>query len=135
MQIAHEIGAFPKIYATFQNGMAYKYFQGRTLNFNDLNNPIIIKDLSQKLYRYHNADVQAMDLVDMKGEKCEMDTTSKMSFKLVRDVIPKLLDTTEDPLKKPVFDKYRKTYTNEYFLEEFDFLEDIQKETKVNFKV
>ena len=68
MQIAHKIGAFPKVYATFQNGMVYKYFKGRTLNFHDLNNPAIIKDLAQKLYKYQHTDVQARNLCQIGKE-------------------------------------------------------------------
>ena len=43
MQVAHHAGCFGNIYATFNNGIVYKYSPGRTLTCSELTDPAIAR--------------------------------------------------------------------------------------------
>ncbi len=51
MQIAHAAGVAQEVHAIFQNGMACQYAQGRTITFDDLSKPHIIKYVTNALYQ------------------------------------------------------------------------------------
>ena len=42
-QLAESVGCFPRILAIFYNGVAYEFFQGRTLDGPDLNDDKVIR--------------------------------------------------------------------------------------------
>lgn len=134
MQIGHSVGVFPQIYATFQNGVCYKYFQGSTLDYFDLNKPEVITKVAKLIYKFNNADC-TIDMVDMKGEPTTLDTEPKITNEKLKAMIKMLPETTENPKKKPMFDKYRKTLTNDYCIAEFDWLEGIMKELDYEYKL
>merc|ERR1712025_201753 len=64
-----------------------------------------------------------------------MDTEPKMTNEMLKGMIKMLPETTDNPKKKPLFDKYRKELTNEYCIKEFDWLESIIMQLDYEYKL
>ena len=73
LQIAHAVGCFPTIHASFTNGVVYKYAKGRMPGFIDLLKPEVIADITSKVYRLNHIDLESLALLDRDGIPAKYD--------------------------------------------------------------
>lgn len=52
----HHVGLGPDVYATFENGMAYKYIPGETLTTTTVRDPSVYKLVAKTMARFHQLD-------------------------------------------------------------------------------
>ena len=127
MQLGNKLGCFPPVYGCFQNGVVYKYANGRMANYSDLMDPRVIRDLTVSLCRIHRACPKQDDLRDWNSDvrTYEFEPGSTLDFvrKLVQNMpeckIPSRLDT---------FTKYREEFSDSILLNECIFMENILDE-------
>ena len=129
LQIAHAAGCFPAIYATFNNGLMYKYAPGRHTNYHDIVNPQNIRTISRMLCQLHHVDVDKVPLVDRKGNSVAYDKTPFL-FDQMKDYIAAIPESPKDSQKLSKFNELRKELTNEYLLGEYEFVKVIIDEVK-----
>ena len=125
MQIAHGVGCFPQLLATFQNGLVYPYTPGRMATFEDLTQPAVIKKLTDLIYRFHHFDIQQMDLFDRQGNRAELSeigTYLDLNFQ-VQGTIP---DKADDEETDVTFQEVRRELTDEVIKVEQDFLRNFE---------
>lgn len=58
MQLLYSAGHAPDIYATFNNGMAYKYIKGETLTTTTVRDPNVYRLVAKTMARFHRLDVR-----------------------------------------------------------------------------
>ena len=129
LQIAHAAGCFPAIYATFNNGLMYKYAPGLHTNYHDIVNPQNIRTISHMLCQLHHVDVDKVPLVDRKGNSVTYDKTPFL-FDQMKDYIAAIPESPKDSQKLSKFNELRKELTNEYLLGEYEFVKVIIDEVK-----
>ena len=129
LQIGHAAGCFPAIYATFNNGLMYKYAPGRHTNYHDIVNPQDIRTISRLLYHLHHIDIDKLHLVDRKGNPVTYDKTPFL-FDQMKDYIAAIPEAPKDKKKLAKFRDLRKELSNEYLLEEYEFVKAIIDEVK-----
>ncbi|XP_025409101.1 ethanolamine kinase 1 isoform X2 [Sipha flava] len=60
LKLLHHAGLAPNVYATFENGIAYKYIQGETLTMTMVREPSIYKLVAKTMARFHQLDVSTI---------------------------------------------------------------------------
>ena len=129
LQIGHAAGCFPAIYATFNNGLMYKYAPGRNTNYHDIVNPRNIRIISRLLYQLHHVDIDKLPLVDRNGNPVTYDSTPFL-FDQMKDYIGAIPEAPKDSKKLAKFKDLRKGLTEEYLLGEYKLLKAIIDEVK-----
>ena len=121
LQIAAAAGCFPRILATFKNGLIYPYQSGRIMTFTDLRKPEVITEVCRLLYNIHHIDVDSLRLVDRKGMPA---TYKKSNLTLAVSVgfINKIPKTLNDAEKDLAFQEVRKVITDEFLTAELEFV-------------
>ncbi|KAK9465754.1 kinase-like domain-containing protein [Lipomyces arxii] len=68
----HSQGLAPPLYARFGNGLVYGFIPGRSVDYQELSNPILIKGVSRMLARWHtvlDGDVIRSLMAEQSGEE------------------------------------------------------------------
>lgn len=58
LQILHDAGHAPDLYATFDNGLVYKYIRGETLTTTTVRDPYVYRLVAKTMARFHRLDVK-----------------------------------------------------------------------------
>ena len=130
MQVAHAAGCFPAIVAAFQNGVIYKYEPGRTMTFQDLVKPKIVKKVMHQLYHFHHIDLDSLELMDRKGGPIKYNKTPK-TIESLPLMVKKIPANPKSERYKAMFEKYRKELTDEYLMREYEFVKNIHDAVKL----
>ena len=130
MQIGEAAGCFPTIYASFKNGVAYKYAKGHVPGFKDLTKPEVITSITSKLYRLNHIDFDSLTLFNQEGKPAKFDGKIK-AFSRMKIYINQIPDQVEDPEKNGRFHNLRQELTNEKLLEEYKFVKQVLEETQI----
>ncbi|VVC36186.1 Protein kinase-like domain [Cinara cedri] len=56
-KLLHRVGHAPDIYATFDNGMAYKYIHGETLTTTTVREPDVYRLVAKTMAKFHRVDI------------------------------------------------------------------------------
>lgn len=62
LQLLFHAGHAPDIYATFDNGMAYKYIQGETLTTTSVRDPCVYKLVARNMAKLHRLDISGKNI-------------------------------------------------------------------------
>ena len=121
LQVAIAAGCFPPIYASFQNGIIYKYAKGRIITFNDIVKPDVTRKLCQKLFDLHNVDSDSLQLFDRTGRPAKFDKTPRPLDRMNAFIheIPKSL---MNPTWNDKFQRLRQELTDTMLKEEMEFI-------------
>ena len=130
MQVAHAAGCFPAIVGSFKNGVIYEYVPGMKMPHYDLVKPQVIKKLMWQLYCFHHIDPDSVDLYDRRGEPCKYNKAFK-TVEVTLDMIKMIPSQTKNERNKEMFEKYRKEITDEYLLQEYEFVKTIHDDVKL----
>ena len=132
MQLAHSVGAFPKVRGAFNNGVVYEHFPGRIMNYHDLVKPEVIKKLTKKLHDFHYVDGKNVNLVGMRGEPASKDQMPKRTWSMLKEYIIDLIpDEHPDDKLKQKFQAFRKDFPDEVLLEEFNYIQNVLDEMRI----
>lgn len=85
LQLLYHAGYAPEIYATFDNGMAYKYIRGETLTTTTVRDPSVYKLVAKTMARLHKLDVS--------GRQCASESRLWAKMEKFADLIPERLST------------------------------------------
>ncbi|XP_044761915.1 ethanolamine kinase 1 isoform X2 [Coccinella septempunctata] len=78
IQLLHQYGLAPSLYATFENGLVYEFIPGRTLSYEDVSNPKIYKMIAKEMAKMHK---QFVDLVpDKFDDEIKQKAYEKQNF-------------------------------------------------------
>jgi len=80
MQISQAAGCQPEIYATFKNGLVYKYFPGRCATMHDVLKENTIRSISKRLARFHCTDIDKVSVYDVAGRLSSAEDKKQMVF-------------------------------------------------------
>lgn len=127
LQVAQAAGVFPALYATFNNGMIYKFAPGRVLNYQDFRNPSVIKEITRKLYRFHHTDVDHLPLVNRHGKPTTFpkDKSRTDGFAYIDDCLKSMPAKLSDPEKDVEYQKLRDELTTDFLQKELAALKKI----------
>ena len=130
IQVAQAAGCHAALYASFNNGLVYKYVPGRMPSLHDLEKPEVIREVTRGMFRLHQTDVSSVELLDRKGNRALYDkTVDKFErMKEFADAIPSKLD---NPDLNEAFQRYRADFTDDVINEEMDFAISIMGQAKM----
>ena len=132
LQVAHAAGCFPTLHASFKNGLVYKYAKGRIPGFKDILKPDVIIDITSKLFRFNNIDLESLNLLDRDGEPAKYKGKSNV-FSRIKSLISKIPDQVDEPNRNGRFQSFRQEFTNEVLLQELEFIRQVYKEVEMPF--
>ena len=132
MQLGSQLGCFPPIYAGFQNGVVYKYAVGRVACYRDLIDAKVIRDLTVHLQRIHATDCQQRGLLSRNGDEGIYRFKKESAMDYIRKLFSRIPEC-KDPLKQHTFKKYRNEFSEDIFLKECTFMENMLDELKLPF--
>ena len=130
LQVAQAAGSFPPILAAFNNGIVYQHMAGRIMTFHDLTTPEVIKEVTRKLYRFQNMDVDSLELLNTKGQKCPYDKTPR-SFEETIMMIEMIPESPEEASKVARFQELRNELTDAYLWQECEFIMKVLDEAQL----
>ena len=119
--MAEAAGCFPLIYASFDNGIIYKYAKGRVISFHDIVKPEVTQKFCQKLYDLHHIDVDSLQLLDRTGRPAKFDKSpSPLDF--MNDLIHHIPESLVNPIWNDKFQRQRQQLTDKVLKDETEFI-------------
>ena len=130
IQVAQAAGCHAPIYASFNNGVVYKYTPGYLPSLHDLANPKVIRLVAQKLFRLHQIDVSSVDLLNRNGNRALYDKTvdefDRMDF--FAAAIP---SKPNNPDLEADFQCYRADFPDDMLYPELKFVRNVMREARL----
>lgn len=102
MKLAHKFGLGPKIFCSFDNGICYEYFEGRSLQPHEMSSDFFIPRIARKLAQYHA--IRELDPVTDKSASCK--SQEPMVFFFLQNWIRQVRENSgsfADPVKAARF--------------------------------
>ena len=124
MQIAHAAGCFPSVYASFENGVLYRYAHGRMMTFNDYVKPEVVRAVTRKLFLLHDVNVTSLTLWDRNGKPATFNPTLETIQKLDR-LIASIPASAHDPEQESTFQQYRQALSDSVLKTERNYMKGI----------
>ena len=119
--MAEAAGCFPPIYASFENGIIYKYAKGRVISFHDIVKPEVTQEFCQKLYDLHHIDVDSLQLLDRTGRPAKFDKSPR-PLDCMNDLIHQIPESLENPIWNDKFQRQRQQLTDKVLKDETEFI-------------
>ena len=130
MQVAQAAGCHAPIYASFNNGVVYKYIPGYLPSLHDLAKPEVIRQVTKQLFRLHQIDFSSVDLLNRKGNKTLYDKTvdeyDRMDF--FAAVVP---SKSNNPDREVDFQCYRAAFPDDMMYLELKFVRNIMRNARL----
>ena len=130
IQVAQAAGCHAPIYAVFNNGVVCKYIPGYLPSLHDLENPKVIRLVAHEMFRLHQIDVSAVDLLNCKGGRSLYDKTvdeyKRMDF--FAAMIPPRPDNQD---LEETFQCYRADFPDDVIHEELEFVRSIMRNARL----
>ena len=109
MQIGYAAGCFPKVYASFANGIIYRFVPGRIATYHDFQDKVILKDVMQKLYDFQHVNIDNLPLVDRKGKETTFNKMVKTTEATISNLIQGIPEkATKFPDRAELFERYKR---------------------------
>ena len=124
MQIAHAAGCFPRVYASFDNGVLYRYAHGRIMTCRDYVKPDVVRAVTRELFQLHDIDITSLTLWDRNGKPAKFDPTLQTIKKLDR-LIASIPASARDPEQEPTFQQYRQALSDSVLKTERNYIKGI----------
>ena len=130
IQVAQAAGCHAPIYASFNNGVVYKYTPGFQPTLHDLANPMVIRQVAQKLFRLHQIDVSSVDLLDRKGNRALYDKTVD-EYDWMDFIAAAIPSKPNNPDLEADFQRYRADFPDDLLHPELKFVRSIMRNARL----
>ena len=130
MQIAHAAGCFPAIYASFGNGVMYRYAHGRIATYVDYVKPEVIRAIARAFSKLHHVDVSSLELWDRRGQPATFDMTLRTPIGLEKR-LTSMPTHVKGANRDRLFQQYRAEVTDEVLRSEVDYMRSVMEQVQL----
>ena len=130
IQVAQAAGCNAPLYASFNNGLVYKYVSGHMPSLHDFEKPEVIREVTRGMFRLHQTDITSLDLFDRKGNRAYYDKTVD-NFDRMKEVAAAIPSKPDNPDLDEAFQRYRADFPDDVINREMEFAISLMRQAKI----